>query len=78
MTADEILKEVAASHGVPLREIRSKKRFQTLVKARREFIKRAKRERNLSDGQIGRLINRTSWTVFYHRNDGRRSNVRSH
>ena len=24
MTADEILKEVAASHGVPLREIRSK------------------------------------------------------
>lgn len=67
MTAQQTLLEVAEKHRLTVDEMKSKRSLRPLVKARAEFIRRACSERNLSDGQIGRILNLTSWTVRYWR-----------
>lgn len=68
MTANEILHQVAAKHAMTVDQIKSRNRCKAFVTARAEFIERAYTERQLSDGQIGKFINLTSWTVHYWRN----------
>jgi len=64
----DILRAVAREHGVTSADLRSDSRHKYLVLARREYIRRAHATGRYSDGKIGKLINRTSWTVLYHRN----------
>lgn len=67
MSAFEILKAVAISNGVEVSDIKSRSRKSHLIRARVEFIRRATTERKMSAAQIGRFINRSEWTVRYHR-----------
>lgn len=64
----KILKQVAERHGVSVEAMKSKCRKDRLVRARMEFVIRVKKERpHLTDSQIGRFVNRSSWTVYYYR-----------
>jgi len=67
MTLYEILCDIAERQGVTVEEIRSRKRTANLVQARILFACRAKVERShLTTGQIGMLINRSTWTIQYY------------
>jgi chromosomal replication initiation ATPase DnaA len=69
MTVYDILRDVARKHRLKIDDMKSRRRVRYLVEARIDFIRRVGTERQLSDGQIGRLINRTAWTVRHHRNE---------
>lgn len=69
MTVHEILLDVARKHRLKIEDMKSRRRERYVVAARVDFIRRAAAERNLSDAQIGRFINRTSWTVRHHRDE---------
>lgn len=66
MIAIEIVRAVAKSHDVALEQIRSSCHKPRYVAARMEIARRLKTERGLSSGQIGRMINRSSWQVQYY------------
>jgi chromosomal replication initiation ATPase DnaA len=68
MNVHDILRNVARAHRVKIEDIRSRRRQQYLVDARVAFIKQAA-SRNLTNGQIGRVINRTAWTVRHFKDD---------
>lgn len=73
MTAYEILCAVAAKHGVLVKDMQSRIRTEKLVKARMEYAVQARRDRpHLSTGQIGQLINRSTWTIQYYTQDDMR------
>lgn len=73
MTAYEILCAVAAKHGVSIKDMQSRTRTDKLVRARMEYAASARRERpHLSTGQIGQLINRSTWTIQYYIQDDMR------
>ena len=71
-TVHDILRDIARVHRVKIEEIRSPSRDQYLVDARVAFIK-AVASRNLTNGQIGRVINRSPWTVRHHKDDAFRN-----
>lgn len=65
MTALEIMKTVAESHGFTVADLRNTARFRKLVAARREAML-ALRDAGYSGAAIGIKLNRNSNTVDYH------------
>lgn len=61
---ESILKEVAAKHGLKLRDLRGRGRSQPLVDARRESMRRMRDELGLSLNEIGRFHQRDHSTVI--------------
>lgn len=66
MSADRIMDEVAARHGVTVAALRSRSITPALTAARIEVAQRLKTERQLGYGVIGRLLARSEWTARYY------------
>jgi predicted transcriptional regulator len=83
MTASDIIREVAASHGITVAQVMGKSIERNLVAARTEIARRLEAERDLSHGQIARLVGRSKKAIkIYLRPDYRarritRQNARS-
>lgn len=66
MTAADIMREVAAAHGLTVEQIKGRSHAPKLVAARIEIAMRLKAERGLTSGQIGAKLGRSSWTIRYY------------
>lgn len=69
MMAVEIMDEIAIYYRCSRSQIKSRGRTDNLVKARIEIAKRLRKDRHLTTGQIGILLNRSTWTVNYYLDD---------
>lgn len=54
--AEAILQEIAEKYGVTVVALCSKRRFKTLVRARREVVERCHNELEMSLGEIGWVL----------------------
>lgn len=68
MNAKQIIRDIARKHNLQPSDILGDGRFAHICAARREIV-RSLRDRGLTDGQIGRFINRSTWTVYHYRSD---------
>jgi hypothetical protein len=66
MTAHEIIRAVARSHGFSVDDMKSPRRSQSLFIARLEAANRLHRERSLKPSVVGRLLGRSAWMGRYY------------
>jgi CII-binding regulator of phage lambda lysogenization HflD len=66
MIAMRIVRDVARLHLLTFSQVKGNCKKPRYVAARMEIARRLKSERKLSSGQIGRMINRSSWQVQYY------------
>jgi hypothetical protein len=78
MTASDIIREVAASHGLTVAQVRGKSLAPKMVAIRVEIAARLQTERRLSYRQIGRMLGRTWWAIRYHLRPGYRARRLGH
>jgi len=60
-----ILEDVARTHGISVKELKSPSRYRNIAWPRQEAMWRLKRETTLSLPAIGRLLNRDHTTVLH-------------
>jgi len=76
MTASLILRQTAEAHGITIAELRSADRRQSLFLARMVAANWLRSERNLSGGQIAKLLNRSIYQTKYYLNADHRNSRR--
>lgn len=69
MNAMQIIREVARQHLLTVDELRGPCKQTRFTTARITAAKALKQQRGLDNGRIGRLLNRTTWTIRYYVND---------
>lgn len=66
MNAMQIMRYVASRHLLSVDDLRGPSQAPRIVAARIVVAHLLKHERGLNTGQIGKLLNRTTWTIRYY------------